>query len=85
MLSQKYTKAWKVVLSIEAISTSATSDCGPSLWAAGMWMVQSPRLRGDVAYWTQILDSVDAVPCSVAGLLCDTGQLISSHHLCYSL
>lgn len=30
----------------------------------------------------QIQGSVDTLPRSVGGLLCDTGQLISSHHLC---
>lgn len=69
---------------------SSTLDFDPSLWAAGVWVTQwillNPKvIRGDVHYWSQIWDSVDAVPRSVAGLLCDTGQLISSHHPCYSL
>lgn len=62
------------------ISTSATSDFGPSFWAARAWMAQQMvptlKIKGQ-----QIQGSVDTLPCSVGGLLCDTGQLISSHHL----
>lgn len=81
LLSPKYSKAWHIVLIIKTISAPATSDFGPSFWAAKAWMIQQIVLIFKIKR-QQIQDSVDALPRSVGGLWCGTGQVISSHHLC---